>query len=186
MWDIGGKIIDSAVGMDHQAAGAAQASHMIGAGYRRLAYLGSVRPNDMRAQKRALGAAGAIASAGLPELLRATSHEGGRPDLGERLTHELMDAHPDVDGIICNSDVVAFGVLRALRARGKAVPSKIGVVGFGDNEASSCLTPSLTTIRPDRQRIGELTAEAIVARINDEGARTIAVDWHLVTRESTR
>ncbi len=186
MWDIGGSIIDSAVGMDHEAAGETQAAHMIDCGYRRLAYLGSVRQNDMRARKRARGAAKAIASAGLPELLRAVSEEGGRPDLGEKLTYELLDAHPDVDGIICNSDVVAFGVLRALRARGLRVPEDIGVIGFGESEASSCVIPSLTTIRPDRQRIGELTAEAVIARINDEDPRIVTVASHLVMRESTR
>jgi LacI family gluconate utilization system Gnt-I transcriptional repressor len=172
--------------MDHEAAGMAQAAHMIDCGYRHLAYLGSVRQNDMRAQKRARGAARTIASAGLPELVHAVSDEGGRPDLGERLARQLLDANPNVDGIICNSDVVAFGVLRALRSRGRCVPDDIGVIGFGESEASSCVTPSLTTIRPERQQIGELTAEAVIARINDEEPRTVAVPSHLVTRESTR
>jgi LacI family gluconate utilization system Gnt-I transcriptional repressor len=186
MWDIGGAVIDSAVGMDHEAVGAAQARHMIESGYRRLAYLGSVRDNDTRAKKRARGAEITIAAAGLPELVRAVSPEGGRPDLGEKLTYELLDSHPEVDGIICNSDVVAFGVLRGLRTLGKTVPDDVGVIGFGDNEASSCVTPALTTIRPDRQLIGELTAKAVIARIQDEDPRTVAVDWQLVSRESTR
>jgi LacI family gluconate utilization system Gnt-I transcriptional repressor len=186
MWDVGGDIIDSAVGMDHASAGAAQARHMIERGYRHLAFLGSVRANDMRAQKRARGAADAIAAAGLPALLEAASQEGGRPELGERLTHELLEVHPEVDGIICNSDVIAFGVLRALHARGKKVPEDIGVVGFGDSEAASCVTPSLTTIHPDRHRIGELTADAIIARIDDEEPRTVIVDWELIARDSTR
>lgn len=186
MWDIGGSIIDSAVGMDHTAAGAAQAEHMIACGYKRLAYLGSVRPNDMRAQKRSMGAANAIAVAGLPPLVSVISHEGGRPDLGDKLTHDLLDTYPDIDGIICNSDVVSFGVLRALRLRGADMPAGIGIIGFGDSEASSCMTPSLTTIRPARELIGELTAEAIVARINGEAPKTVKVDWQLIARESTR
>lgn len=186
MWDVGGEIIDSAVGMDHMGAGRSQAAHMIERGYKNLAYLGSVRENDMRAQKRARGAVEAIAAAGLADLVRVVSQEGGRPALGETLTHALLDAHPQVDGIICNSDVVAFGVLKALHARGKKVPEDIGVIGFGDSEAANYVTPSLTTIRPDRYRIGELTADMIVARIDGEASKTIVVDWELLSRGSTR
>ncbi|GES40858.1 LacI family transcriptional regulator [Rhizobium sp. ERR 922] len=186
MWDVGGDIIDSAVGMDHREAGGAQADHMIACGYRHLAFLGSMRENDMRARKRAHGSARAIAAAGLPDLVYAVRQEGGRPALGEELAHELLDSNPRIDGIICNSDVVAFGVLKALHERGRKVPADIGVVGFGDSEAASYVTPSLSTIKPDRHRIGELTAELIVARINGEDPRTSVVDWELLARDSTR
>jgi len=186
MWDVGGDIIDTAVGMDHAAIGAAQARHLIERGYKRLAFLGSMRDNDARARKRAGGAAAAIAAAGLDGLVYATRQEPGRPDLGDMLTAELLAKHPDVDGIICNSDVISFGVLRALRALGKRVPQDVGVIGFGDSEASSCMIPALSTIRPDRQHIGERTAEAILARIDDEPPKTITLEWELVARESTR
>lgn len=185
MWDLGGDVIDSAVGIDHEAVGAAQATHLIEQGFRNLAFVGSVRENDTRAQKRARGMARRISEAGLHAAVRATSPESGNPKLGERLTNELLDAHPEIDAIVCNSDVVAFGVLRALKMRGKNVPGDIGVIGFGDSEASDCMSPPLSTVRPNRQRIGQLTADAVLSRINGGEARTIAVEWELVAREST-
>ncbi|WP_244446813.1 LacI family DNA-binding transcriptional regulator [Rhizobium sp. YS-1r] len=186
MWDVGGEVIDTAVGMDHASIGAAQATHLIAEGYARLAFVGSLRENDRRAQKRLHGAETAVVAAGLPEIVRFTAQQNGSPDLGERLTHELLEQRPEVDAIVCNSDVVAFGALRALKRRGRRIPGEIGVIGFGDNEASSCVSPSLTTIRPDRERIGKLTAEAILARINDGAPKTTVVDWELIIRESTR
>ncbi len=186
MWDIGGDVIDTAVGMDHTAVGAAQARHLIERGCKSLAFLGSMRDNDARAQKRATGAAQAITAAGLNDLVFATRPEAGKPDLGDHLARELLSKHPGIDGIICNSDVIAFGVLRALKDLGKRVPEDISVIGFGDSEASSCMTPSLSTVRPDRQRIGEKTAEAILARIDDEPSTTMTLDCELVTRDSTR
>lgn len=186
MWDVGGDVIDTAVGMDHVSIGAAQARHLIERGCRKLAFLGSMRDNDTRAQKRAKGAAGAITAAGLADLVFATKQEAGRPDLGDHLVRELLSRHRDIDGIICNSDVIAFGVLRALKDLGRRVPDDTAVIGFGDSEASSCMTPSLSTIRPDRQRIGEKTAEAILARIEDEPPATMTLDWELVARDSTR
>ncbi|MGK6317481.1 LacI family DNA-binding transcriptional regulator [Neorhizobium sp. DT-125] len=186
MWDTGGAIIDTAVGFDHTRVGAAQADHLIAQGYRRLAFVGSVRENDKRAQKRLSGLEAAAAAAGLPEIVKYTAQQGGSPELGEGLTIELMERNSEIDAIACNSDVVAFGVLRALNKLGKRVPEDIGVMAFGDNEAAACVSPSLSTIRPDRERIGKLTAEAIVARINDAKPNTTVVDWQLIVRESTR
>ncbi|MEZ2133147.1 MULTISPECIES: LacI family DNA-binding transcriptional regulator [unclassified Sinorhizobium] len=186
MWDLNGTIIDSAVGLDHRAIGASQAAHLIGCGYRQLAFLGSVRENDARARKRAEGMKERVIESGLSPVVMATRQESGHPDLGEALAFDLLDRHPEIDGIVCNSDVVAFGVLRALRKRGKRVPDDIGVIGFGDSEAGACMTPSLTTVRPDRERIGRLTAEMIVSRINDGPSQRVSVDWQLLERESTR
>lgn len=185
MWDTGGDVIDTAVGFDHASVGAAQANHLIAQGYRRLAFVGSVRENDKRAQKRLSGLEAAATKASLPDVVKHTAQQGGNPELGERLATELLQSHPEIDAIACNSDVVAFGVLRALRKLGRRVPEDIGVIAFGDNEAASCVSPSLTTVRPDRERIGKLTAEAIVSRINDVTPYTTLVEWELIAREST-
>ncbi|MFT3834128.1 MAG: LacI family DNA-binding transcriptional regulator [Micropruina sp.] len=185
MWDVGGPVIDSGVGFDHVAVGRAQAMHLIERGYRRLAFLGSLRDNDRRAYKRLQGVREAVSAAGLGEIAVATMPHPGSPDLGEALATELLAQSPEIDAIVCNSDVVAFGVLRALRKLDRKVPSEVGVVGFGDNPASSCLTPSLTTIRPDREAIGRLSGEVVIARLNGEEGRVCFADWSLVEREST-
>jgi LacI family gluconate utilization system Gnt-I transcriptional repressor len=186
MWDTGGEVIDSAIGFDHEDVGGAQARHLIEQGYRKLAFVGSVRENDRRAQKRLHGFEMEAAAAGLAPVAKLTAQQGGNPDLGERLALELLERHPEIDAVACNSDVVAFGVLRALTKLGKRMPEDIGVIAFGDNEAAACVTPSLTTVRPDRERIGRLTADTIFARINGAEPRTTVVDWHLVARDSTR
>ena len=186
MWDTAGSVIDTAIGFDHQAVGTAQARHLIDQGYRHLAFVGSLRENDRRAQKRLLGFEAEAAKAGLAPVVRRTAVQAGNPDLGEKLATQLLEHHAQVDAIACNSDVVAFGVLRAVRKLGRRVPDDIGVIAFGDNEAATCVTPPLTTIRPDRERIGRLTAEAIVARINGGAPQTTVVDWELVFRDSTR
>lgn len=186
MWDIVGNGIDTRVGMDHHGIGVAQAEHLTSLGYRRLAFLGSLRDNDARARKRAEGVDDAAAAAGLAQPIRATSPEGGTADLGDRLVTCLMADHPDIDGIVCNSDVTAFGALRGLKRLGIDVPGTVGMIGFGDNEAAACVTPALTTIRPEREAIGRLTAEAIFARLDGAGPSTVTVDWRLIARDSSR
>ena len=77
-------------------------------------------------------------------------------------------------------------MLRTLKKLGKRVPEDVGVFAFGDNEAASCVTPTLSTVRPARKRIGKLTAKAIIDRINGAEPQTRVVEWDLVERESTR
>lgn len=186
MWDTGGAVIDTAVGFDHAGVGFAQAQHLIERGYRQLAFVGSVRDNDKRAQKRLSGVQAAATKAGLPDIARYTTQQGGSPEVGERLALDLLNSNLKVDGIVCNSDVVAFGVLNAVKRLGRRVPEDIGVIAFGDNEAASCVSPSLTTIRPNRELIGRATADAIIGRIDGAAPRTTIVDWDLIVRESTQ
>lgn len=185
MWDTGGEAIDSAVGMDHVAIGRAQGRHLIARGYHRLAFLGSLRVEDARARKRAEGLSATAAEAQLAQPVLHTLPEPGDPRLGERLLHELLDRHPDIDGIVCNSDAVAFGVLRALGRRNRRVPEDCGVIAFGDSEASAYMSPSLTTVRPSREAIGRLVAATILARIAGATPQHLTVGWELIDREST-
>ena len=185
MWDVGGTPIDSAVGMDHVAIGRAQADHLAARGYRRLAVLGSLRQHDARAGKRCRGVVEAAAAAGLAAPVLATRQEPGHPDLGDALVRDLLARHPDVDGIACNSDAVAFGVLRGLRAMGRRVPEEVGVVGFGDADAAACMRPALSTVRPPRIAMGRRTAEILLDRLQGGAPRSCILDWTLVPRAST-
>jgi LacI family gluconate utilization system Gnt-I transcriptional repressor len=185
IWDVGGEAIDSVVGMDHASIGAMQAAHLMERGCRRLAFLGSLRLHDARARKRLEGARRAVADAGLPPLLQQTEAVGGHPDLGERLARELLAAHADIDAIICNSDVVAFGVLRGLRRLGRRVPEETCVIAFGDNEAGACMQPTLSTVRPPRAAMGRLAAEVMMARIDGAPPRRVVLEAELLARESS-
>lgn len=185
IWEAGRGHIDSAVGMDHGAIGRAQAAHLIEQGCRRVAFVGCVRPHDYRAQRRRDGCLAVLAEAGL-EAVVATAAEGGSADLGDALTEELLARHRGIDGIATNSDVIAMGVLRRLRAAGREVPEDVAVIGFGDNEAAGSLTPTLSTMRPPRAAIGRAAAEIILARIEGGPPASRIFEAELVARQSTK
>jgi LacI family gluconate utilization system Gnt-I transcriptional repressor len=184
IWDSCDEPVDSMVGMDHPAIGRRQAEHLLARGYRRLAFLGSVREHDYRAQKRCRGYAAAVEACGQAPIVVA-SREGGHPDLGERLLEDLLERAPGVDGIVCNSDIIAMGVLRGLKARGRRVPEEVGVIGFGDNEAAVCLTPTLSSVRPPRAELGRASAAALLARIDAGPPTRLLLEAELVPRRSS-
>lgn len=66
--------------------------------------------------------------------------------------------HPDVDGIFCSSDIIAFYVINVLKKLEYSIPDDVQVIGFDNIELSGILIPTLTTIA---QPIHEIGIEAI-------------------------
>ncbi len=91
--------------------------------------------------------------------------------------------------IIVFSDEIAFGVIRALQDFGYAVPEQISVIGYDDVNFAKHFTPALTTIRQDKQLIGETAAKRLL-KIIESGEkadpRVIRIPVSLVVRDSTK
>jgi LacI family gluconate utilization system Gnt-I transcriptional repressor len=185
IWDWAAAPIDTVAGMDHALIGRRQALHLIDRGYRRIAFVGAIREHDHRARKRLEGYALAIQERLGQEPVLASEPTAGHPDRGERLTLGLMQQHPDIDAVICNGDIMAFGALRALRRLGRRVPEEVGVIGFGNAEVGTCTQPTLTSVRPPRPEIGHAAASIIMARVQGGAAASRSFEAEIVAREST-
>ena len=70
--------------------------------------------------------------------------------------------------IICATDNIAFGAMKAIKKRGLSVPKDISVCGFGGYKISEMLTPPLTTIRFDYKETGNLATDTIIKLINQD------------------
>jgi LacI family transcriptional regulator len=75
-------------------------------------------------------------------------------DGGVRAAHWLLDRHPQLTALFALNDVMAIGVLSALRERGIAVPAQVSVVGFDDIPIACDVTPALTTVQVPMADLG--------------------------------
>lgn len=163
MWDVTDTPVDLCVGFNHVAAGRAMAAYCLAAGYRRAA---TVSAGDERALRRKDGFRQAFltgAPGPIPDVTCAgeASLGGGREALAR-----LIDDQGFATGVVaCSSDLLAHGILIEARARRLAVPGRVAVIGFGDQDYAADLLPALTSVRVDRQALGRIAAEAILARI---------------------
>lgn len=80
---------------------------------------------------------------------------------GAAAAHALLDK--GVTGIVCASDVMALGVVRAVRQTGLQVPEDVSVVGFDDSSLVGFVDPPLTTVR---QPVKEMATAAVVALVD--------------------
>jgi LacI family transcriptional regulator, repressor for deo operon, udp, cdd, tsx, nupC, and nupG len=161
--------------------------------YAHLAYLGHERialvlgPPDHVPSQRKLAA-----------FEEAATRGAGRPldgDLVERTRFSLEGGHAaaarligrGVTGIICGSDPLALGAIRAARRGGLSVPADISVVGYDDSAFMSCTDPPLTTVRQPIEAIGRAAVEMLAGQI--EGSPVYADELffepEMVARGST-
>ena len=86
--------------------------------------------------------------------------------------------------IFCESDEMAFGVMKSLRKKGLRVPEDISIIGYDDHEFSD--TVGLTTIAQPVQFLGQLAASQIMAKIEkpDSPTAQMKVPTSLIIRSS--
>lgn len=65
---------------------------------------------------------------------------------GYEKAKELLTAHPDTDSIFCATDSIAAGALKFLHEAGIKVPEQVQLIGFGDTEMGSVVSPAITTV----------------------------------------
>lgn len=140
----------------------------------------------LEALERSQGWESTLRAAGLEPA--GTSVGDWSPRSGYELTRAIVD-RGDVTAIFVANDLMAIGVLRALREAGIDVPGQVSVVGFDDIAESAYLSPSLTTVHYDFYELGRRTLAELLAEVADgQRARSgtkIMLEPSLVTRESS-
>ncbi|MFF2780947.1 LacI family DNA-binding transcriptional regulator [Streptomyces sp. NPDC058052] len=158
--------------------------HLASLGHEKIGML--LGPADHVPSRRKLQAARAAAEAAgtpLPDehVVRSIfSLEGG-----QAAANRLLEQ--GVTGIVCASDPLALGAIRAARRRGLAVPSDVSVVGFDDSAFMNCTEPPLSTVRQPIEAMGRAAVELLCAQIQGVHSHPgeLLFEPELVVRGST-
>lgn len=92
-----------------------------------------------------------------------------------------------VTAVFVHTDVMALGVLEALKERNIKVPEDIALVGYDDIELSTYFHPHLTTVHQPREKIAVLACERLFEMIGSKKVKRgkeIQIQPTLVVRES--
>ena len=97
----------------------------------------------------------------------------------------LLELHPSIDGIFAYNDLMAIGAMQELHRMGRSVPDDIAIVGCDDITMSEVVTPSLTTVRIDRETLGrEAVRRLVELRDGDVDHREVVIPVSLTIRDS--
>lgn len=136
--------------------------HLLSLGHTRIGVLAG--PIDHIPSRRKVAAAIAMAArAGIPF----------GPDRVARAWYSIEAAQAGaarliedgVTGIVCASDLMALGAIRAAKRAGRGVPSDVSIVGFDDSFLMNCTEPPLTTVRQPIEPMCRMVIELLVRQV---------------------
>lgn len=163
--------------------------HLIGAGHRRIAFLG--HPETSPKVRTRLAGARSVAAEHPEvslELIEADSWsiEAGR-SAGTRLVDRAADRRPTA--VFCANDMLALGLAQQLLRDGIRIPDEVAIVGYDDLEWASVSSVPLTTVRQPRQGLGRTAVDMILELLGRPSARIprsnhVVLQPELVIRDS--
>jgi len=172
------------IGTDNEGGGALAARHLIGLGYRRIAFLGDHTLPEIG--QRYDGYRRALAEADIPLDPALVVASGFDPAHALVAANALIAGGTPFDAIMAASDMIAISAIRALNGVGRSVPGDVAVVGFDDIQLAAFNNPPLTTIRQDIAQGARLLVENIARIIAGETVASIEMPGVLIERQSTR
>ena len=99
----------------------------------------------------------------------------------------LLQQRPRPTAVVCGNDLIALGVLSALREASLRCPQDVSVVGFDDIDLAEITDPSLTTVFQPGYQMGARGATLLIKRLRgsgDEPPQNIVLPTELKVRHS--
>lgn len=173
-----------AVIFDRSNAARLAVSHLIGLGHRAIGFLGN--PDE-----RQLGYRATMMEHELPIVPEWTAQTvvDNTPEDGCRQVMEIMQRAEDQapSAFFAASDEVAMGAIKGLQQLGLRVPQDVALVGVDDIPPAAYLSPTLTTVRVPKVRMGAHGVRAL-SDLSDQPADGLPVSTllplELIVRES--
>ncbi len=171
------------VDVDGRAGIRAATEHLVAQGHRAVGYIGWPLSSETGRDRRQ-GWSDACVELGLPAGLHAEVTDDF--DAGRAAAHQLLDAGDPATALVCTSDTLALGVLRALDERDLRAGRDVGVTGFDNSPAAALCTPGLTSLRqPLEQAAHDLVAAVEELLAGTPTRRQTLLTPELVVRESS-
>ena len=143
-------------------------AHLIEIGHKKIAYLGNSK-SCRTTQDRLSGFRKEMDKSNL-EIPEDYIFEvpGSDPELGELGFDHFARLPNPPTAIMCFNDMLAIGLLKALREKGICVPEDMSVTGFDNITFSAYTTPTLTTLDQPKYSIGNEAAQLLLELLENK------------------
>jgi DNA-binding LacI/PurR family transcriptional regulator len=174
------------VDVDNCAASRAAVTHLIRLGHTRIGCITNAPVSYTAALDRLRGYRQALEAAGLPKDNELVRYGDFDPQSGYEQMNALLTLESPPSAVFVASDVVAFGVMAAIRERELTIPDDIAVVGFDDVPFARFVNPPLTTVHLPAADLARRSSEILFKLIKREqpAKKRVLLDTHLIVRGS--
>ncbi|QCL77228.1 LacI family transcriptional regulator (plasmid) [Agrobacterium tumefaciens] len=180
------KAFDMAVGYSASQATAAILNLLLQSGRTRIGFVGYQGAAAHRFTERLPAFKETLAVHGLRSDLIYLADETDGFGAGSKALDALQHQDPQLDALLCPTDIIAAGVIFECNRRRWQVPDRIAVTGWGDYEIASEITPTLTTLQPNTYQMGHQAVSLIIGRVRGENGAKKLVDtgFEVLVRDS--
>ena len=158
-------------------------NYILASGHKKVDYLGVSEDDVAVGYYRKLGVLRALENYNLePENILITNF--GMEE-GYEIVRENIEKLKEGSCLICATDNLAYGAIKALEESGLSVGENYSVAAFGDYTSSALLKSPLTTIKFDLKDAAKQTVEMLLNIIKkEETAMKLLIGYELKTRDS--
>lgn len=157
--------LDLAVGFNNFEAAYQMTQVLLARGHRFPVYLGSRL--DERTLIKMQGYEQAMRDAGLTPRDVSTDRPSSY-SLGGELMKEALERYPETDSLFCTNDDIAIGAAFECQRRGLRIPDQMAIAGFHGHDIGQSMEPKLASVLTPRERMGQVAAERLLARLRGE------------------
>ena len=83
----------------------------------------------------------------------------------KKLVSEMLEKHPEIDGVFAGDDTLAVLVLNLAREKGIQIPKDMKVIGVDGAEQTLSMVPELTTVQQPIEAIARVTVQTLIDQI---------------------
>lgn len=145
--------------------GSKQAAELlVSKGCQHIAHIRGPR-NISTATERFEGFIDVVTKEQLPYVIAESTFD---PIESERVTMELLEKHPYIDGIVAGNDLIALGIVKAAMQKGINIPKDLQVIGFDGISLAEMMYPSITTVAQPIYEIGEVATKLLIKKVEGQ------------------
>ncbi|MCG8699870.1 MAG: substrate-binding domain-containing protein, partial [Bacteroidales bacterium] len=178
----------SRVIISHKYAAYEAVTHLLRKGCKNIIHLSGPTLLSIT-QNRIQGYKEALESHFIPYSINNVIEVGYNPKELPAILDSKLASFNNIDGISCFNDEIAIAAIKYFQGKGVKIPEELKIIGFNNEEISTIVSPTLTTIEHPAYTLGQEAAKLLLNQIenkSDYRNNTIVVPHKLVERESTQ
>lgn len=173
----------SYVSTDMEKGGYIATKHLIELGHTKIAFINGPSHSEA-AERRLSGYKKALAESKIRYNSKLVSFNVPVAESGYKEAMRILNTENPPTAIFTYNDLMAFGVIRAVKDLGVRISDDLSIVGYDDIFFSSFTDPPLTTIRQPKEKLGKKAVELLLKLMKGE-RQGILVEPELIIRNTT-
>lgn len=175
----------SSVITDNVKSATKATNHFFETGAKRVAFIGGANSLDIVKQRKH-GYLQALRNRKIPIEKELVFCKNISYDTGYEGANTLLSLPNPPDAILCMTDSLAFGAMKAIKDKGLRIPEDIALIGYTDEIHSNYVDPPLTAMTHQTYKMGEVACKLLLKQIKGVSQiEQITIPCILSIRESS-